>query len=76
MHNAFDAERPHGGATQRRQEQSTHRVAQRVTETALERLQPEFGQIRGVLALRRFDELRTDEPTEIDRIRHGVLEIL
>ena len=62
MHHAVDSKRPHGGAPERRQEQSAHRVAQRVSEAALERLQTEFGQIGRVLALGCFDKLRTNQP--------------
>ena len=62
MHHAINTERPHGGAAQRRQEQSTHGVAQRVSEAAFERLQTEFGQIGRVLALGCFDKLRANQP--------------
>ena len=67
---AVDAESPHGGAAQRRQQHAPHRVAERVAEAALERLEPELGDIGIVLALRRFDELRTDKPAEIDCVSH------
>jgi len=62
MHHAVDTKRPHGGPAERRQEQSAHRVTQRVSEAALERLQTEFGQIGRVLALGCFDKLRTNQP--------------
>jgi hypothetical protein len=41
-----------------------------VTEAALEGLEPELGDIRVVIARRRFDELRADESAEIDRGCH------
>ena len=66
VHDAVDAEAPHGGAAQRREQHATHRVAERVSEAALERLEAELGDVWIVLALRRFDELRTDESAEID----------
>ncbi len=59
---AVDAEAPHGRAAERRQQHATHRVAERVAEAALERLEAELGDVRIVLALGRFDQLRTDEP--------------
>ena len=52
---------PDGGASQRRQQHAPHRVAERVTKAALERLKTEFGGVGVVFALRRFDELRTDK---------------
>ena len=66
VHDAVDAEAPHGRAAERRQQHATHRVAERVAEAALERLEPEFGDVGVVFALGRFDQLRTDEPAEID----------
>jgi hypothetical protein len=41
-----------------------------VAEATLERLEPELRDVRVVLALRRFDELRADEPSEIDCLSH------
>jgi hypothetical protein len=59
--------KPHtAGAAQRRQQEAAHGVAERVAEAALERLQPELGDVRVVVALRRLDELRAHEPAEID----------
>jgi hypothetical protein len=66
VHDAVDAEAPHAGAAQRRQQEAAHRVAERVAEAALERLQPELGDVRVVVALRRLDELRAHEPAEIN----------
>ena len=57
---------PDGRAAQRRQQHAPHRVAERVAEAALERLEAELGDVRVVLALGRFDQLRTDQPAEID----------
>ena len=70
VHDAVDAERPDGRAAQRRQQHAPHRVAERVAEAALERLQPEFGDVGVVFALGRFDQLRADESAEIDRVCH------
>ena len=67
VHDAVDAERPDRGAAQRRQQHAPHGVAERVAEAALQRLEPELGDVGIVLALRRFDELRTDETRE-DRL--------
>ena len=39
-------------------------------EAALERLEAEFGDVGVVLALGRFDQLRTDKTTKIDRRSH------
>ena len=70
VHDAVDAEAPHGRAAERRQQHAPHRIAERVAEAALERLEAEFGDIGVVFALGRFDELRTDKPAEIDRGCH------
>ena len=70
VHDAVDAERPHGRAAERRQQHATHRVAERVAEAALERLQAELGDVGVVFALGRFDQLRADEPAEIDCLSH------
>ena len=45
-------------------------VAERVPEAALERLQAELGDVGVVLALGRFDQLRTDKSAKIDRVSH------
>jgi hypothetical protein len=70
VHDAVDAEAPHGGAAEGRQQHATHRVAEGVAEAALERLEPELGDVRVVFALGGFDELRADESAEIDRVWH------
>ena len=62
VHDAVDAEAPDGRAAERRQQHAPHRVAERVAEAALERLEAELGDVRVVLALGRFDQLRTDQP--------------
>ena len=67
---AVDAECPHGRAAEGRQQHATHRVAERVAEAALERLEPEFGDVRVVFALGRFDQLRADESAQINRVCH------
>jgi hypothetical protein len=41
-----------------------------MTEAALQRLEPELGDVWIVLALGRFDQLRTDESAKIDRVCH------
>ncbi len=66
VHHAIDPEAPDGRTTKRRQQHATHRVAEGVPETALERLQAEFCDERVVVALRRFDELRAHKTAEID----------
>jgi hypothetical protein len=43
-----------------------------VAEATLQRLEAELGDVRVVLALRRFNELRADEPAKIDCVNHGV----
>ena len=70
VHDAVDAERPHGRAAERRQQHAPHRVAERVAEAALERLEPELGDVGVVFALGRFDQLRADESAEINRVCH------
>jgi hypothetical protein len=65
-----DAEAPDGRAAKRREQHPAHGVAERVAEAALERLEPELGDIGVVFALARFDELRANEPAEIDRSCH------
>ena len=67
---AVDAEAPHRRAAERRQQHAPHRVAERVAEAALERLEAEFGDVGVVFALRRFDKLRTDKSPEIDCVCH------
>src|SRR5206468_2385426 len=64
MHDAVDAETPNSGTAQRRQQHPSHRVSECVAETALERLQPELGDVRIVFTLARFDELRANQPAE------------
>ena len=64
---------PHRRAAERRQQHATHRVAERVAEAALERLEPELGDVRVVFALGRFDQLRADESAEIDRVCHDCI---
>ena len=68
VHDAVDAEAPDGGAAERRQQHAAHRVAERVAEAALERLEPELGDVRVVFALRRFDDAagRNESRSEID----------
>ena len=73
VNDAVDAERPDRRAAERRQQHAPHRVAERVAEAALERLEPEFGDIGVVFALGRFDQLRADESAEIDRVCHVVM---
>ena len=63
---AVDAEAPHGRAAERREQHAPHRVAERVAEAALERLEAEFGDVGIVFALGRFDQLRTDKSAEIN----------
>ena len=70
VHDAVDAEPPHRRAAQRREQHAAHRVAERVAEAALERLEAEFGDVGVVFALGRFDQLRADESAQINRVCH------
>jgi hypothetical protein len=70
VHHAVDAKRPDGGAAERREEHAAHRVAERVAEPALQWLEAELGDVRVVVALGGFNELRANEPAEIDRVSH------
>jgi hypothetical protein len=63
---ALDAETPHRGAAERRQQETPHGVSEGVSEAAFERLESEFCDIGIVFALGRFDELRTDKSPEIN----------
>src|SRR6478735_1743497 len=72
MHHAVHPERPHRAAAERGEEQATERVAERVPVAALERLEPELGDVRVVVPLGHFDRVRTHQPGEIDA--HGHLE--
>ena len=62
--------KPHTADREATTGQSPHGVAERVSEAALERLKAEFCDIGIVFALRRFDELRTDESPEINCVCH------
>src|SRR5262249_32286958 len=66
----LDPEAPDGRAAERREEHAPHGVAQRVAKAPFEGLEPELRDVLVVLALRRFNELRTDEPAEIDCLTH------
>jgi len=70
VNDTVDAEGPHGSAAQRRQQHPAHRVAERVAEAALQRLEPELSDVWIVLALGCFNQLRTDETAKIDRVWH------
>ncbi len=72
VHDTVDAESPHRGSAERRQKHAAHCVAKRVPEAALERLKPELGDVRCVLALGGFYQLRAYEPAEIDCVSHDV----
>jgi hypothetical protein len=64
VHDAVDADRPHGRAAQRREQQTPHGVAEGVAEAALERLDAE---LRGMRPDgRHVDERRPHEAAEID----------
>ena len=67
---AVQAERPHGGAAQRREQHAPQRVAEGVAVAALEGLEAEFGGVGVVLALRHFDDVRTDQPGQIESSDH------
>ena len=50
-------------------------TGQPLSQAEIERLEAELRRVRLVLALRHLDELRPDEPAEIDGVRHkGILE--
>src|SRR6185369_1899247 len=70
VNHAVDTEAPNGRAAQRREQHAPHRVAERVAEAALEWLEPEFCNVRVVVALGRFNQLRTNQPGEIDDLWH------
>ena len=70
VHDPVEAEGPDGGAAQGGEQQAAERVAQRIAEPALERLQPELGVVRGLLTLRHFDEVRADQSGQIDGHGH------
>src|SRR5206468_10649966 len=70
VHHAIDPERPHCGAPQRRQQQAPQRIAQRVAVAPLQRLEPELGGIRVVLALGHLDQMRPDQPRQIKSRNH------
>ncbi len=70
MHDAVDADAPDRRAAERRQQHAAHGVAERVAEAALQRLEAELGDVRVVLALRAFYQLRANEPAEIDGLWH------
>ena len=76
VEHAVDAEAPDGRAAEGRQQHATHRIAERVTEAALQWLETELGNVRIVLALRRFDELRTDQPAQINRYHEIITRVM
>jgi hypothetical protein len=73
VNHAVDAEAPDGRPAQRREQHAPHRVAERVAEAALERLEAELCYVRVVVALGGFDQLRTDQPGEINDLCHVLL---
>ncbi len=70
VHHAVEPEAPDRAAAQRRQQQAAQRVAQRVAEAALQRLEPELGDVRIVLPLRHFDQVRADQSGQINGHGH------
>ncbi|GAC1651328.1 MAG: hypothetical protein NVS4B3_11800 [Gemmatimonadaceae bacterium] len=70
VHDSIDAKSPDRGAAERGQEQTPHGVAECVTETSLEGLKAELGEIRIILPRHRVDEMGTDEAAEIDTLCH------
>ena len=69
VHHAVEPERPHRGAAERGQQHPAKRVAQGVTEPALQRLEAELGEIRVVVPLGHFDQVRADHSGQINRHR-------
>src|SRR6185436_17614399 len=70
VNDAVDAECPYRCAAERREEHAAHRVAERMTKPALQRLEAEFSDVWVVFALRGFDQLWPDEPAQINRVCH------
>ena len=70
VHDAVEPEAPDGAAAQRREQQAAQRVAERVAEAPLQRLEAELGDIRVVVPLRHLDELRADQSGQIDGHGH------
>ena len=62
VHHAVEAEAPHGAAAQRGQQQPAQRIAERIAEAPLQRLEAELGGVGVVVALRHLDEMRTNQP--------------
>ena len=66
VHHAVQPEGPHRGAAQRGQQQAPERIAQRISEPALQRLEAELGDVRVVLPLGHFDQVRANQSGQIN----------
>ena len=76
VHHAVEAEAPDRAAAQRGQEQAAKRVAQRVAEATLQRLEAELGGIGVVVPLRHLDEMRAHQPGQINGHGHRQSRVL
>src|SRR5688500_7299001 len=72
VHHTLEPEAPDGGAAERRQQQAAEGVAERVAESALQRLEAELGDVGVVVPLRHFDEVRANQSGQVDA--HGYFE--
>ena len=70
VHHAVQAEAPHRAAAERGEQQAAKRVAERVAEAPLQRLEAELGGVGVVVPLRHFDEVRTDQPGQVNGHGH------
>jgi hypothetical protein len=70
VHHAVQAEAPDCAPPKRGKEQTTQRVAERVAEATLQRLQPEFGGVGVVIPLRHLDEVGANQSGEINGHGH------
>ena len=70
VHHAVEPEAPHRAAAERREQQPAKRVAERVAEAPLQRLEAELGGVGVVVPLRHLDELRADQPGQINGHGH------
>jgi len=70
VHHTVQPERPHRCTPERGQQHPPQRVAERVAVAALERLEPELGGVGVVLPLGHFDDVRVDQPGQIESRDH------
>ena len=70
VHHAVEAEAPDRAAAEGGQQQAAERVAERVAEAPLQRLEPELGGVRIVVPLRHLDEMRTNQSGQVNGHGH------